>query len=62
MIYFRARSNTRQIISPEHFWCWAVGEESCLNESNTETNSNCTVIEIMKLFSARFTEFLQRIF
>ena len=26
------------------------------------SNSNCTVIEIMKLFSARFTEFLQRIF
>jgi|SRR6516165_8633620 hypothetical protein len=45
MIYFRARSNNRQIICPEHFWCWAM--------SNAGTESNEPADHVVSLMTAK---------
>src|SRR5262249_5020451 len=45
MIYFRARSNNRQIICPEHFWCWAM--------SNAGTESNELADHVVFLMTAK---------
>jgi len=53
MIYFRARSNNRQIICPEHFWCWATSNAGTESPFCGPTRC-CDVADLCQAFSQLF--------
>jgi hypothetical protein len=53
MIYFRARSNSRQIICPEHFWCWTISNAGTESPFSGPTRC-CDVADLCQAFSQLF--------